>query len=92
MACLDLPASAARGRHGRTASVRAGPQQGAVATGSGFGLQQDAAAAARSVEHTPVSGRTSSTRRAASTSPARCAAMDRTCSCPVAIRKVGARP
>lgn len=42
--------------------------------------------------HTPVSGRVSSTRAAASWSPARAAAMLRTCSYPVIARNVGARP
>ena len=46
----------------------------------------------RSTEHTPVSGRTSSTRRAASQSPAIAATTDRACSYPVSIRNVGARP
>src|SRR5437764_9010319 len=41
---------------------------------------------------TPVSGSTNSTRSAASRSPAISAAIERTCSYPVIIRKVGARP
>src|SRR5690606_738207 len=45
-----------------------------------------------SVLHTPVAGSTSSTRAAASTSPASQATIERTCSYPVASRKVGARP
>ena len=42
--------------------------------------------------HTPVSGSSSSTRSAASMSPAIAATTERTCSKPVAIRNVGARP
>ena len=42
--------------------------------------------------HTPVSGSSSSTRSAASRSPAIAATTERACSKPVAIRKVGARP
>lgn len=41
---------------------------------------------------TPVSGSSSSTRAAASASPESSATIERTCSCPVASRKVGARP
>ncbi len=44
------------------------------------------------IEQTPVSGSTSSTRRAATWSPAISATTERTCSYPVFIRKVGARP
>ena len=44
------------------------------------------------VEHTPVAGSTSSTLRAAAASPASHADTERTCSYPVASRKVGARP
>jgi hypothetical protein len=44
------------------------------------------------VEHTPVSGRTSSTLRADSQSPTNAATTERTCSQPVSVRKVGARP
>jgi hypothetical protein len=40
--------------------------------------------------HAPLSGSTSCTRAARRSSPARWAASDRTCSCPVARRKVGA--
>src|SRR4051812_33095574 len=44
------------------------------------------------VVQTPVSGSTSWTSRADSQSPAMAAAIERTCSYPVSIRKVGARP
>jgi hypothetical protein len=44
------------------------------------------------VEHTPVAGSTSSTLVAAAMSPASQAVIERTCSYPVARRKVGARP
>ncbi len=50
------------------------------------------ASAAADRLQTPVSGSTSSTRSAASRSPASSAAIERTCSYPVIIRKVGARP
>ena len=46
----------------------------------------------RSVEQTPVSGSTSSTRRAASQLPAMALTTERACSYPVSIRNVGARP
>src|SRR5258706_11599641 len=58
----------------------AGPPQHLPASGAVDRLQ------------TPVSGSTSSTRSAASRSPAISAAIERTCSYPVIIRKVGARP
>src|SRR5437764_3354853 len=61
-------------------SDNAGPPQRLLASGAGERLQ------------TPVSGSTSSTRSAASRSPAMSAAIERTCSYPVSIRKVGARP
>ena len=46
----------------------------------------------RSVEHTPVSGSTSSTARAPAKSPVSAQTTERTCSYPVSSRKVGARP
>lgn len=61
------------------------PQPSAAAPGSWSSV-------IRLVEQTPVSGRSSSTASAAARSPARAATMERTCSYPVAIRKVGARP
>ncbi len=48
--------------------------------------------AAGRVLHTPLSGRDNSTRAAPSASPVREATIERTCSCPVASRNVGARP
>ena len=68
---------------GKGAAIGAGsaPQQRLLVA---FGLW--------SSEQTPVSGSTSSTRRAASKSPASAATTDRTCSYPVSIRNVGARP
>src|SRR5690348_10519700 len=45
-----------------------------------------------SLLHTPVSGRSSWTSRAASQSPSRAATTERACSYPVASRNVGARP
>ncbi|ONG59142.1 hypothetical protein BKE38_00240 [Pseudoroseomonas deserti] len=69
------------------------------ATGVSGGAQQEDTASASAAPgrprlelQTPVSGRSSSARRAASRSPARKAAMERTCSWPVASGKVGARP
>ena len=55
-----------------------------AATWSGRGLEP--------IEHAPVSGSTSSTRLAASRSPARAATTERVCSYPVRSRNVGARP
>jgi hypothetical protein len=51
-----------------------------------------AGAVAKETLHTPVSGKSSSTRSAACKSPASAATTERTCSKPVAIKKVGARP
>jgi hypothetical protein len=66
------------------------------ATTAGSGAQHDPSPSrprrAGGALHTPVSGNSSSTRAAAAWSPARAAAMERTCSWPVASRKVGARP
>ena len=58
--------------------------------------QQEVAIAATDASdgplQTPVSGNTSSTLAAAFLSPAMSATIERTCSYPVAMRKVGARP
>src|SRR5699024_4357102 len=73
-----------------------------IETGSAGAPQHDSASAVSatgasqedpmSAEHTPVSGRTSSTLSAAAWSPARAATMERICSYPVNMRNVGARP
>jgi hypothetical protein len=54
--------------------------------------QQPDDAGPADVEQTPVAGSTSSTWEAAAISPASHAVIDRTCSYPVANKKVGARP
>lgn len=59
---------------------------------SAASVAQDDPSADRLVEHTPVAGSTRSTRLAAAMSPAIHAVIERTCSYPVARRKVGARP
>src|SRR6478752_1744797 len=66
-------------------------QQASTSDNAGPPQQLLASATAERLQ-TPVSGSTSSTRSAASRSPAMSAAIERTCSYPVSIRKVGARP
>ena len=80
-------------------STREGVQQpvaaAAVATSAATVVSQHAGAKVPAIgvdEHTPVGGKVSSTRRADSQSPARAATTERTCSYPVSMRKVGARP
>ena len=70
-------------------------QQASDASGAGPPPQADAAGSlsyACRVLQTPVSGSSSCTSSAAGRSPARAAAIERTCSQPVAIRKFGTRP
>ena len=86
----SLTGSAAAGPHPVSAFVvvepratkGAGAQHPALPTGS----------VPKSVVQTPVSGRSSSTRDAASVSPASALTTERACSYPVIIRNVGARP
>src|SRR5438552_4053733 len=67
----------------------------AAATASAAEVSQhalDSCPALGVAEHTPVAGSVSSTRRAPSISPVSAATTDRTCSYPVSMRNVGARP
>src|SRR6202795_2243532 len=66
-------------------------QQASTSDNAGPPQQLSASSVAERLQ-TPVSGSTSSTRSAASRSPAISAAIERTCSYPVIIKKVGARP
>src|SRR3954469_10402689 len=63
-------------------AVASSAQQASTLAGAGPPQHPSLAAieGARLVEHTPVSGSTSRTSFAAASSPARCAAIDRTCS------------
>jgi putative drug exporter of the RND superfamily len=90
-----LPAHPRRDRvHRRYASAAVRPMD----SNCGAGAQQPPAAPlsgssnSPAPPHTPVSGRISSARAAASWSPASSAATLRTCSYPVIARNVGARP
>ena len=68
-----------------SASLRIDPE-----TGSPSDFPQPLPPLLASVEHTPVSGSTNSTLRAASQSPTSAATTERTCSYQVSVRNVGA--
>jgi hypothetical protein len=70
------------------------PRPRPIETVTGAGPQHEPPPADSSglAEHTPVSGSSRCTSAAASRSPSRYAVIERTCSYPVAIRNVGARP